>query len=110
MVNHYFFGITSGSRSGAIHHHDVRVAEHAVGELNNHTQDVCGLAWSPDGRYLASGGNDNVLNIWNNRLGGDSQPLHTLTHHLAAVKVVTLLSCLLLKAVWCFFILCIFRH
>ena len=25
---------------------------------------VCGLAWSPDGRMLASGGNDNVLNVW----------------------------------------------
>lgn len=25
-----------------------------------HTQQVCGLAWSPDQRYLATGGNDNV--------------------------------------------------
>ena len=25
---------------------------------------VCGMSWSPDGRMLASGGNDNVLNVW----------------------------------------------
>lgn len=30
--------VFSGSRSGAIHHHDVRVAEHLVGTLNGHTQ------------------------------------------------------------------------
>ncbi|KAH3813857.1 cell division cycle protein 20 homolog [Dreissena polymorpha] len=80
--------LTSGSRSGAIHHHDVRVANHNVGILNNHTQDVCGLAWSPDGKMLASGGNDNVLNIWSNVLGSDVSPLLTLTHHQAAVKAL----------------------
>ncbi len=28
-------------------------------------QKVCGLKWSPDNSYLASGGNDNKLFIWN---------------------------------------------
>ncbi len=31
--------------------------------MKNHGQ-VCGLSWSPDGRFLASGGNDNTLYIW----------------------------------------------
>ena len=81
--------LLSGSRSGAIHHHDVRVASHHVGSLLGHNQEVCGLEWSPDGKLLASGGNDNVLNIWAH--GGaaelDTNPLHVLTHHQAAVKV-----------------------
>lgn len=81
--------ISSGSRSGVIHHSDVRVAEHLVGVLNRHIQDVCGLAWSPDGKYLASGGNDNVLQIWSNQLGNDVNPLLTLTHHQAAVKALS---------------------
>lgn len=84
----YYISLFSGSRSGAIHHHDVRVASHLVGSLLNHNQEVCGLEWSPDGKLLASGGNDNVLNIWAH--GGTSEdltPLHTLTHHQAAVKV-----------------------
>ena len=37
-----------------------------------HRQEVCGLKWSPDGQQLASGGNDNLLCIWdiNNRMRG----------------------------------------
>ena len=55
--------------------------------LNNHSQEICGLSWSPDGRYLASGGNDNVLSVWPNHIGEDLPPLYSLTHHQAAVKV-----------------------
>ncbi|PFX25778.1 Cell division cycle protein 20-like [Stylophora pistillata] len=87
------FILSSGSRNGAIHHHDVRVASHHVGSLLGHSQEVCGMQWSPDGKLLASGGNDNLLNIW--AQGGTSDdaasPLHTLTHHQAAVKVCALL-------------------
>jgi WD40 repeat protein len=42
---------------------------------------VCGLKWSPDGRYLASGGNDNMLYIWSVVAGqaySQPQPLHSL--------------------------------
>lgn len=31
-----------------------------LAKISAHTQQVCGLAWSPDERYLATGGNDNV--------------------------------------------------
>lgn len=31
-----------------------------VAKLSIHTQQICGLAWSLDGRLLASGGNDNL--------------------------------------------------
>lgn len=83
--------LSSGSRSGQIHHHDVRVATHHQATLANHTQEVCGLKWSPDGRYLASGGNDNMLNIWSANMNShltDTQPLFTFTDHQAAVKAV----------------------
>ena len=81
----------SGSRTGMIHHHDVRVADHLVGRLAGHTQEVCGLKWSPDGRYLASGGNDNMLNIWPVVTGqhfSETSPIYTFTQHQAAVKVM----------------------
>lgn len=88
QINLEFISL-SGSRSGAIHHHDVRVASHHIGSLLGHNQEVCGLQWSPDGKLLASGGNDNVLNIWGQGSTSEAaaSPLYTLTHHQAAVKV-----------------------
>ncbi|XP_059155274.1 cell division cycle protein 20 homolog [Physella acuta] len=83
--------LSSGSRSGSIHHHDVRVAEHQVGTLLGHTQEVCGLKWSPNGRHLASGGNDNVLNIWPATSGSfttAAEPLYTFNQHQSAVKAL----------------------
>jgi cell division cycle protein 20 (cofactor of APC complex) len=78
--NFFQYIISSGSRSGKIHHSDVRVADHLVGQLDAHTQEVCGLSWSPCGRLLASGGNDNVLNVWEAATGEcytGAQPKYT---------------------------------
>ena len=80
----------SGSRSGAIHHHDVRIPNHHVASLLHHTQEICGLQWSGDGKFLASGGNDNLLDIWDvNTTSTVTTPLHTFGHHSAAVKVTS---------------------
>lgn len=73
-----------------MHHSDVRVADHLVGQLAAHTQEVCGLKWSPDGRFLATGGNDNLLHIWPAEPGqcySRSSPIYTFSDHQAAVKV-----------------------
>lgn len=65
------------------------MAEHHVATLAGHTQEVCGLKWSLDGRYLASGGNDNLVNIWPCTQGdsGDFAPVQTFSQHQGAVKV-----------------------
>jgi len=31
-----------------------------VAKIEIHSQQICGLAWSPDGEYFATGGNDNI--------------------------------------------------
>ncbi|GLV44001.1 fizzy [Carabus blaptoides fortunei] len=83
--------LSSGCRSGQIIHHDVRQRDHIVASINGHSQEVCGLKWSTDGKYLASGGNDNVLNIWQAVSGSHhshTQALHTFTSHQAAVKAL----------------------
>ncbi|KAJ3228706.1 ubiquitin-protein transferase activating protein [Chytriomyces hyalinus] len=76
---------SKGCRDGSIWHHDVRIANHKVGELIGHTQEVCGLKWRADGGLLASGGNDNLVNIWDIR---SSVPKSTKTIHNAAVKAI----------------------
>ncbi|XP_057897986.1 cell division cycle protein 20 homolog [Melospiza georgiana] len=82
--------LSSGAWTGHIHHHDVRVAEHHVAALAGHTHEVCGLRWSLDGCYLASGGNDNLANVWpcTQGGGGDFSPVQTFTQHQGAVKAV----------------------
>lgn len=84
--------LSSGSRSGHIHHHDVRMAEHHISTLTGHTQEVCGLSWSPDGRYLASGGNDNLVHVWprvqEGGAGNESQSVRCWSEHQGAVKAL----------------------
>ena len=90
--------LSSGGRDSIVLHHDVRVAEHKVGCLRGHAQEVCGLRWSPSGTQLASGGNDNILNVWDERTvrrpfsaGGRTQtdtPLYRFDAHQAAVKAL----------------------
>ncbi|PNX65675.1 anaphase-promoting complex subunit cdc20-like protein, partial [Trifolium pratense] len=56
-----------------------------------HDQEVCGLKWSPSGRQLASGGNDNVVHIWDRSVVSLNSPtrcLHRFEEHRAAVKAL----------------------
>ncbi len=84
--------LSSGCGDGSIWHHDVRMPRHKVMELMGHTGEVCGLKWRSDGELLASGGNDNVVNIWDARLGDVGEGARgtakwTKRNHTAAVKV-----------------------
>ena len=92
--------LSSACGDGTIWHHDVRIARHKVAELVGHTGEVCGLRWRPDGELLASGGNDNVVNIWDARMStgsitGESTEASrggakwTKRSHTAAVKVAS---------------------
>lgn len=78
--------LSTGARSGEIFNHDVRIADHKIAELNGHTAELCGLEWRADGAQLASGGNDNLVNIWDARLL--TTPKWTKTNHKAAVKAL----------------------
>ncbi|KAL1978278.1 hypothetical protein VTN31DRAFT_1137 [Thermomyces dupontii] len=78
--------LSTGARSGLVFNHDVRIAQHKVAELVSHTSEVCGLEWRSDGAQLATGGNDNLVNIWDAR--SLSAPKFTKTNHRAAVKAL----------------------
>jgi len=79
--------LSTGARSGLVFNHDVRIASHKVAELVSHVGEVCGLEWRADGAQLATGGNDNLVSIW------DARSLHapkfSKTNHRAAVKALS---------------------
>jgi WD40 repeat protein len=55
---------SSGTRkTGDILLYDVRQKECII-KFQHHRQEVCGLKWCPNGRYLASGSNDNTVCVW----------------------------------------------
>lgn len=78
--------LSSGSRDRMIIQRDIRTPMIVPQrKLSAHRQEVCGLKWSPDNQYLASGGNDNRLYVWNLH---SITPVQTYTEHVAAVKAI----------------------
>ena len=78
--------LSTGARSGLVFNHDVRIAQHKVAELVSHTSEVCGLEWRSDGAQLATGGNDNLVSIWDARQL--TAPKFQKTNHKAAIKAL----------------------
>lgn len=79
--------LSTGARSGLVYNHDVRIAQHKIAELVSHAGEVCGLEWRADGAQLATGGNDNLVNIWDAR--SLNAPKFSKTNHRAAVKALS---------------------
>jgi len=77
--------LSSGSFDTSIINWDVRIPNPNVSTFSHHQGEVCGLKWSRDGTQLASGGNDNILNIWELDAG---RPVFTMEDHQAAVKAI----------------------
>ncbi|EGR30097.1 hypothetical protein IMG5_142600 [Ichthyophthirius multifiliis] len=77
--------LASGSRDKNIILRDIRQKRDEIRKLISHQQEICGLKWSFDEQQLASGGNDNKLNIWNNHL---DVPICKFYEHQAAVKAI----------------------
>ncbi|KAL2345330.1 hypothetical protein Fmac_006615 [Flemingia macrophylla] len=83
--------LTTGGLDSRIVNNDIRVRSHIIESYRGHQQEVCGLKWSPSGRQLASGGNDNVIHIWDRSIVSANSPthwLHRFEEHRAAVKAL----------------------
>lgn len=78
--------LSTGSRDSFVLTHDTRAARPTVGIQGAHSQEVCGLRWSPDGTQLASGGNDNLLCVWDGPTA--DKPRFVMEQHVAAVKAL----------------------
>jgi len=79
--------LASGCKDGRVHLHDVRVANHHVCSFTSHSQEVCGMAWSPNQQLLATGANDNLCLLWDPRL--PNEPVHVLNQHQSAIKAIS---------------------
>lgn len=78
--------LISGSRDKTVRLFDVRQnMAHPVFSFAGHIQEICGLKLSPDNNYIASGGNDNQLLLWDIRR---MKLLGSLGEHEAAVKAL----------------------
>lgn len=78
-------GLISGSRDKSILLRDIRGPESFHERLVSHTQEVCGLKWSPDSQMFVSGGNDNKMFIWTPKT---NTPIFKTNAHKAAVKAL----------------------
>ncbi|GMY38386.1 cell division cycle 20.2, cofactor of APC complex-like [Fagus crenata] len=83
--------LTTGGMDGLVVNNDVRVRSHIVETYRGHHLEVCGLKWSASVQQLASGGNDNLVYIWDRSMASSIAPtqwLHRLEGHTAAVKAL----------------------
>lgn len=78
--------LVSGSRDKSVRLFDMREnTAQPVYSFTGHIQEICGLKLSPDNNYIASGGNDNQLLLWDIRR---MKLLGSLGEHEAAVKAI----------------------
>ena len=62
------YNLYSGSKDTNILSHDVRIKNHVVMKLTGgHHKEICSIKWNSDFKYLASGGSDNLVSLWDIR-------------------------------------------
>lgn len=66
----------------------VRAKNSLICNVKVHTHEVCSLKWSSTGNILASGGNDNLVYIWNASKMSSMHYVHRLNSHCTAVKAL----------------------
>ena len=62
MVYYYSIEWSCSGRNGIVY--DMSRDMTLLVKINVHSQQICGLAWSPDGLHFATGGNDNLCCLW----------------------------------------------
>lgn len=83
--------LTTGGKDCLIINNDLRVGSRSIGVYRGHSDEICGLKWSVSGKELASGGNDNILHIWNMSMASTNsatQWLHRMEEHTSAIKAL----------------------
>ena len=74
-----------GARDYIIKTIDMRSKENPVFNYIGHEKEICGMKWSADDKRLASGGDDNLLMIWDVR---KEEPERKFSSHTSAIKAI----------------------
>lgn len=87
-----------GLMSGSLWLHDLNCSQSKIAHIPfAHSDKVCGVKWSPCRRYIATGGNDNRVHIWDYRnlrgagaCKGPVKPFMSLPEraHKSAIKAI----------------------
>ena len=77
--------LISGSMDKKINLYDLRISGRPIKVYKNHNQEICGLKWSKNGEFFASGGNDNKLFVFTPNM---KIPIFKYKHK-AAVKSIS---------------------
>lgn len=77
--------LSTGCDDGMLLQRDIRCNQVSFSH-RAHSSRICSFKVSHDGRYLASGGNDNMVCIW--EIGKSSEALYRFSEHTAAVKAM----------------------
>lgn len=79
--------LASGSKDCSVAVLDTRARPGPAPLLSfEHRGEVCGLTWQRGGHCLASGGNDNLIQVWD--LRKPASPLLKIAEHTAAVRAL----------------------
>ena len=81
------FLLASGSKDCSVIIKDLRIKQNIRPEIIfEHEGEICGLSWQTSGFCLASGGNDNLIKIFD--LRKKSEPILKIKEHSAAVRAL----------------------
>ncbi|CAL9082896.1 unnamed protein product [Musa acuminata var. zebrina] len=87
--------LTTGRSDGSVVDYDIRKDDRAICDYKGHRLEVCSLKWSElFGRYLASGGKDKLVHIWDARMAVANhhpcqrQLLHKISSHTSTVRAL----------------------
>ena len=79
--------LASGSKECLVSIHDIRLNSNRSPVISfNHKGEICGLSWQSSGYCLASGGNDNVIKIWD--LRKQNKSMMKIKQHTAAIRAL----------------------
>jgi cell division cycle 20-like protein 1, cofactor of APC complex len=67
--------LATGGKDKTVYLRDMRSPAQYAAKLAGHRAEICGLRFSPDWQLLASGANDNLVNVWSHHMVGSTYSL-----------------------------------